>query len=194
MCQAPPLSPGEVQARQPVVLASLGGTSQTRRQPLLHEPTARPSLWSCRGPQGRRPGRANPSERPLPDRPSLASLPHGALQGGWGERRQTVLPQGKLFLSPGSFEKLFPLRYKLDLTCRRSLWRGGGCSPFLGSHCGHSARGPRPAPPRLGPQQQPCFPRRACPGSQSAAVGWARPGAPHALASLFPCGLVSGTL
>ena len=81
MCWAPPLSPGDMQARQPV-LASLGGTSQTGSHLLLHEPTA-PVL--CSGAAvGLRAEARETLAHPLPDRPLQASLPHGALQGGWG--------------------------------------------------------------------------------------------------------------
>ena len=106
MCWAPPLSPGDMQARQPV-LASLGGTSQTGSHLLLHEPTA-PVL--CSGAAvGLRAEARETLAHPLPDRPLQASLPHGALQGGWGERPQTVLPRGKLSGLPDHLRSCFPL-------------------------------------------------------------------------------------
>lgn len=59
--------------------------------------------------------------------------------------RQTVL-RGKVFLSPRLFEKLFPLKYKLDFlpvnwVCLEFQWKVWGATSLLRLSChSHSSR------------------------------------------------------
>lgn len=132
----PPLSPGDMQARQLVFSASLGGASQTDRQPLLHEPPA--PVLCCGAAVGLRaagPGEQAPRRVPC----SIGRRRRACRMGICREAGVSVVDRCcRRERSPESFEQLFPLRYKPDLTCRRSgvacQRRGGGRSPFLGSH------------------------------------------------------------